>query len=230
MNPTRIWTLGAVIAVIAVIGGAVGLGVQPQLAAASAAKAATTQTAGQNAATQLELARLSRVAAKQSDLQTDADNLRWAIPRTLQLSTFATQLRSVAALDGVQITSLAPGDATPYAAPVAAPVAATSTTTSSTATPSPSASAAAESTTTAGTTADPGWFGKIDPAITATNFLVIPVTIIVTGEESAGLAFTEDAQRMRRLFVADTVTFQEGADADSVPTTTISGEMYALKR
>jgi hypothetical protein len=235
MNPARIWTIGAAVAVIAVLGIAFGLGVQPQLAAASVAKAATAQTEAQIDTTQAELAGLSRAAAKQADLQADADDLRWAIPRTLQLSTFSQQLRNVAALDGVKITGITTAPAVPYvsgvsaAVPAATAVAGAQPTPAPTATPA-AATAEASAEAAAGTSADPGWFGKTNPLVSKANFLVIPVTIIVSGDEAGGLAFAEDAQRMRRLFVADTVTFEQSAGGDTPSTTTIAGNMYALKR
>lgn len=206
MNASRIWTLGAVVAIVAIVAGAVGLGVQPQLAAASAADAATVQAQAQNGTTQIELARLSKLAATQSTLDATNSTLGSAITGSLRLSTFSRQVRDTAVLDGVKLVTLSPGDATPY-------------------TPAAASSSAESSTTASGAAA--GQFGRTSTQITAANFTLIPVTITVSGTESAAIQFASDVQHMNRLFAVDTVTYSKGTEGS--PSTTISGSIYALK-
>jgi Tfp pilus assembly protein PilO len=216
VNTSRIWTLGAVIAVVAIIAAGFGLGVQPQLAAASAADSSTTQAQSQNSTTQVELAQLARLAATQSTLEATNATLGSAVTGSLRLSSFSRQVRTVAALDGVTLISLSPATAKPYAAAPSGTAAASTASTAST-----------TSTTTASAT--PGEFGKVDALITPTNFVLIPITITVSGEEAAAVQFASDAQHLNRLFAVDTVDFATGNAAGVAPTTTISGSIYALK-
>ncbi|MBW4042761.1 MAG: hypothetical protein HIU86_11680 [Acidobacteria bacterium] len=220
MNANRIWTLGAVVAVVGILAAGFGLGVQPQLAAAATADAATAQTNTQIATTQVELARLSRLAATQTTLEATDSKLGSAVTSTLRLSTFSRQVRAIAALDGVTLTSLDPSTAKPYAPLVAA----TAGTTSST------SSGAATSTTAAPAATTPGSFGKTNALITPANFAIIPVSITVTGPEAAALQFASDAQHLTRLFAASNVTFAAGTSTGEPATTTVSGSIYALQR
>lgn len=226
MTTARLWTLGAVVAVLALIGGAIGLGVQPLLAAAATADASTTAAHAQNDGLRLELAKLSRVAATQSALEAQSAALTTAIPETLKLNTFTRDLRDTAALDGVVIESIVPATGSPYAAPASSvqqPAVAPS------ASPSPSASASAAPSAAPAPVAPvkSPWFGKTDPLITGANFVVVPVTLVVTGTNAATLAFATDVQQMGRLFAVSSVT---SATTDGVTNVSIVGAMYALER
>ena len=212
MNTSRIWALGTGVAIVGIVAAAVGLGVQPQLAAASAADSSTKQVQTQNATTQIELAGLSRLAATQSTLEATNGKLGSAVTGSLRLSTFSRQLRNAAALDGVTLVSLSPSTAITYAA---APAAADSTSTTTT--------------TSTKSGAAPGDFGRTSPLITAANFTLIPVTVTVTGDEAASMQFASDAQHLNRLFAVDTVGYTAASTDGTVSTTTISGTIYALK-
>jgi Tfp pilus assembly protein PilO len=213
MNAARIWTLGAVVAIVGILAAGFGLGVEPQLASASAADATTMQAQSQNVTTQGELARLSRLAATQSALEATNAKLGSAITGSLRLNTFSQQLRDVAVLDGVTLISLVPSTGKPYAAAPAAVAAA----------------AAPSSSVKAAPAAVPGEFGKSDPLITAANFTIIPVTITVAGTEAAAIQFASDVQHLRRLVAVDTVAYTAGTTDGQSPTTTISGDIYALR-
>ncbi|WP_375406666.1 hypothetical protein [uncultured Amnibacterium sp.] len=220
MTTARLWTLGAVVAVLALIGGAIGLGVQPLLAAAATADASTTAAHTQNDALRLQLAKLSRVAATQSALEAQSAALTTAIPETLKLNTFTRDLRDTAALDGVVIQSIVPATGSAYAAPASSvqqPAAAAT----------PSASAAPSAAPAPVAPVKSPWLGKTDPLITGANFVVVPVTVVVTGTDAATLAFASDVQRMGRLFAVSSVT---STTTDGVTNVAIVGAMYALDR
>ena len=217
MNASRVWTLGAVVAIVAIVGAAIGLGVQPQLAAASAADAATSQANAQSSTARIELARLSRLAATQSALEATNAKLGSAITGSLRLSTFSQQVRDTATLDGVTLVSLNPGTAKQYAPVLVA--AAPAATASSASTPAAAAAAPART---------PGQFGTASPLITAANYTLIPVTVTVSGTEAASVQFASDLQHLSRLFAVDTVSYAAGTGG-TAPSTTISGSIYALK-
>ncbi|WP_375389756.1 hypothetical protein [uncultured Amnibacterium sp.] len=228
MNPTRIWTVGAVVAVVAIFGAAAGLGIQPHLAAAAASDASDQAAAAQNLQTNTEIARLTRVAATQSTLETTRTDLDWAVPPSFRINSFSKMLRDAAAVNGVTITDFAPSSPTVYA-PVAEATAvapaATGSSASASATPTPAATPAPAPTT------DPKspWFGVNDPAITAANFTVVPVTVTVEGPASGVVAFATDAQQQRRVFAVTTVSTQLDKTT-GVTTGVIAGYIYTLAK
>lgn len=227
MNPFRIWSLGAGLATVAILGATTLLWVQPQLGAAADADASTAQVVKQNAATSLELGRLSRAAADQANLDATEAGLEKAVPSSLKLNTFSRQLRTTAILDGVTIQSLAPDTGVPYsvsgagapapAASAAAPVAAATAT---------SSAVAGAATGAAPVTKSP-WFGKTDPLITGANLTVVPVTVVVTGSESAVLQYASDVQELDRLF---TVASVNTTTAEGLTTATLTGSIFSLVR
>jgi hypothetical protein len=227
MNATRLWTLGAVVAVVAILGGAFGLGVQPHLAAAAEADRSAASATTQNSATELEIARLTKVAAKQPALEATDRALRIKVPDVLRMNSLSRMLRNTAALDGVEVEAFTPGNPTAYA-PVSSDGSTTTSSapaSSSSSTPAPTASA-----TPAAVPADPKspWFGTTDPAITVTNFTVIPLTVTVTGPQRGVLAFASDAQEMERLFAVSTVSTV--VDDSGLTTGVISGYVYTLDK
>lgn len=211
MSTTRVWTLGAAVAVLAIFAIAYVAGIQPFLLAATAADASTASITKQTTASRLELARLSRVAAKESTLAAQERTLARAVPSALRLNTFSRELTGIAAADQVTIQSLVPSVGTSYAAPAGA----TATT------------AAATATTAAAPAAVSGWFGKTDPAITAANFTVVPMSVVVVGSEKAVLQFASDAQKADRLYAVSAVST---TTANGVTTGTLVGSVYALAR
>lgn len=232
MNTSRLWTVGAIGAIAAIGAGAVILGVQPALAAASTADASTAQTEQANSASQARLIGLAKAAATQSALTAENNRLGRAATGSLRLNSFSQQLNAAAEIDGVSITAVNVGEAKDYLAPVApaeaTPAPASSATPS--ATPSPSVSAAPDPAAVEAAAVASGLFAKTDPLISAGNFTVVPVSVTVTGDEAAGIGFAQDVQQMFRLYAVDTVTFSRGTAAGEPSSTTVSGNIYALRR
>lgn len=222
MNTVRVWTIGAVAAVVVILGVAFGLGVQPRLQSAAAADAQTAQVAAQNATVQADIARLSRAAAGQASLEAQDAKLQQAVPSSLKLNTFTRDLRNLAVLDDVSIESLAPSAGVAYAAPAEAapPVA-----------PAPAASPAPTASPAPSTAPAPvgpsGWFGKTDPAVTGANFTVIPVSVVVRGTASAVQQFASDVQKGDRLF---TVQSFNANRTDGAVVANLTGAIYAVQR
>lgn len=221
MNSARLWTLGAVVAILALLGGAAGLGVQPLLAAAAAADATTATTNTQNAASRVELARLTRVAATQSALEAQSADLELAIPSALQLNTFTRDIRKIAERDGVTLDSIVPAAGTAYVPPVTAEPAATAT---------PAATDGEAAAPAPAETADPRspWFGATDPMVTSDNFVLVPVSIVVKGTAAATTAFATDVQQGDRVFAVN--SFTSTTNPDGVTTAVLGGVIYAIDR
>lgn len=225
MNPTRIWTVGAVVAIVAIFGGAAALGIQPHLAAGAAADSSTLAAEAQNAQTSTEVARLTRAAAKQSALAKTQNDLDWAVPPSFRMNSFSQMLRDAAASDGITITGFSPAAPTLYVPPVtAAPAAAAGSTGSPTPSPNPTPTVVAPVVPDAKSP----WFGVNDPSINAGNLTVVPVTVTVKGSAAGVVAFASDAQTQRRLFAVTTVstTYDKSTGAT---TGTIAGYVYTLQ-
>lgn len=224
---TRVWAAGCAGAVVVLAAGGWFIGVQPQLAHADEASAAATATESQVATTQAKVAALSKAAASQADLESKVAVLDKAVPSALQANTFVRRVNSVAALDAVDLQSIAVGGAVAYTAPEAAgaSTAAAAATPSAAATPAPSETTAAAAPAVAAAPV----LAATDPLVTSQNFTVIPMTVVVKGTGSAGLQFIKDLQRDERLYLISAFTTSADPDDPSNVTTTITGSIYALK-
>lgn len=196
----RIWIPGAALATILALTGGWFIGVQPQLAAAAASDATTSTVEAANAATHVRLVQLSKLAAKSDEMRADEVVLQKAVPAILKPNTFVRRVNEVAALDGVGVTAVTPGSATAYTA-------------------APSLTGSSSEGTIA--------LGRVKPSITAANFTVVPVSVTVTGSDSAVWQFADDIQNDQRLFA---ITSVSTALNEGVVTATFGGSIYTLKR
>jgi hypothetical protein len=204
MNPNlRIWGLVSGAAIVAVLAGGWFVGVQPQLAAAQTATQTAMGQESQNQVTRVKLAGLTRAAAKVDAMNAQNAVLLTSMPAILKPNRFIHRVSEVAALNGVTVTSVAPGIATAYTAPA------------------PAAAAA-------GAPAPPA-LAVTDPSITAANFTVVPVTVIVTGGAFSVLQFTHDMQNDERTFAVTGYQTSKAEDSSQVMAT-ITGSIYTLKR
>lgn len=226
----RIWGAGCVVATAAIVAGGLLLGVQPQLAHADEANAAAANTEAQVAAAQGKVAALSKVAASQAELEAKATALDKAVPTALQANTFIRRVNTVAALDVVDVQSIAVGSATAYTVPQGAGAAAASAAAAAApaATPTPSSTPSATVAASVPVVAAPV-LAATDPLITGQDFTVIPMTIVVKGTSAAGLQFIKDLQRDERLYlISDFTTSTDSENASNV-VFTLTGSIYALK-
>lgn len=226
MNTTRLWTIGAVLAmvVIAVLGWIVG--VQPQLTSAASSAAQTMTVTATNARYQATLDKLKADHEKLPELQQELAALTASVPASTDSSSFVKELNEVAAARGVTITALTFSDAVGYKPPAAPVPAASSSAPTSTATPVPAASASPATGTTPAAPAP-----VTNPLVTATNFFASPVQVAVTGQLANVLDFLDGAQKGTRLFLvtslSSTPSTAEGAPAGTVEAT-IGGYIYAV--
>lgn len=229
---TRIWVGGCAGAALLIAAGGWFLGVQPQLDHAAQADASIPALDAQVGAVQTRVAALSKVAAKQGELEAEAVTLTKSVPATLQANTFIRRMNTIAALDAVNVQSVTVGSATAYTQPaaIAAKAAAAAAAAAPAATPAPGASASA-SASTAPVAAAPAApvLAAADPSITGANFTVIPMTVVIKGTGSAGLQFVKDVQRDERLFLVTSVTTSADQDDPSAVTTTLAGSVYAVE-
>ena len=227
MDRNRLWTIGALLAMVAVVALGWFLGIQPQLASASTASQnlATTQT--QNAASSASLAKLKSDFEGIANLKQNLAALRDSVPSSAQISALVTELDSLAGEHQVLVKSIGVSDAKAYTPPLvvaATPAAATSSNPSPTPTPAlTGAPVSAPATPTAPVLVT-------NPKITAANFIAIPVQLAITGPYSNVLDFVRGLQTGPRLFLVTALSTKSSTDkvaAGSVDAT-VGGIVYVL--
>jgi Tfp pilus assembly protein PilO len=183
-------------AVVLLIVGALVL-VQPQLAAAGVVDLQRADIEQQSETSRAELAELESDSGRLPELQAELDELRASIPASLDSSAYLTALGGLASSSGVTLSTITVESGQPYA--VAADAA-----------------------------ADPAVLATIvtSPLITADSFVLIPVSLGVTGSRDQVLAFLDGLQHGSRLFLVTSYSAAGGGDGGVVAT--ISGYIYVI--
>ncbi|RIX30313.1 hypothetical protein [Amnibacterium setariae] len=197
----RIWGAASGAAVVALLAGGWFVGVQPALASATESAQTASSVDAQNTATTARIASLSKAAAKSDALEAENAKLLKSVPTILKPNTFIRRINEVAALDSVDVVSISPGDSAAYTAPEGI----------------------------SGVGASSLALGTTDPAISAANFTVVPVTVAISGQPDAVLQFTHDIQNDERVFAINSVQTSK-SDTGSGVSSTLSGFIYTLKR
>jgi Tfp pilus assembly protein PilO len=216
MDKNRMWIMGSVIVMVAVVALGLLLGIQPQLAAVATANDARAAVEASNAGQALVLTKLKSDFAGIDALKAELVPLQASVPSGTDMPRFVTQLGTLAGSTSVTLSGMTVANAVPYAAPAA--LASTGTTDAATGTP-----AAATPLTNA--------------QITATTFASLAVQITVTGSYAHALDFISGLQSGQRLYLVTGITTAptaaaatEGATAGSTGdvTATITGLVYVL--
>ncbi|TFB87091.1 hypothetical protein E3O44_08055 [Cryobacterium algoricola] len=211
MDKNRIWMIGSVLVMVAVVGLGLLLGIQPQLAAVATADDARVGVEATNASQAAVLAKLQADFAGIDTLKADLVPLEASVPSGTQMPRFVNQLDALAKSTSVTLTGMTVADAVPYAAP--APLASTGTA------------------GTAVVAAPP----VTNSLITATNFASLAVQITVVGSFDHSLDFVNGLQSGERLFLVTGLTTSK-AEADPAAkgkastdvTAVITGFVYVL--
>ncbi|MBF4580458.1 hypothetical protein [Frigoribacterium sp. VKM Ac-2530] len=236
MDRNRIKMIVAALSGVAVLALGFLLGVQPQLASASAAAEQRSTVETQNEGLRATLAQLVTENDQLSTLAADRDTRRASVPDAADMPELIRQLDEMADAAGVPVTSFTTADAVSYEMPAsaAAPVADAATTEGTAPAEGADASAAAP-TEAAGPTA-PTTF--TDPAVTAANFSTIAVTVDIEGSYDQALDFVDRLQKGSRLFLVTTITSSEageGTDSEGEPvaadaqTWTVGGLVFVMQ-
>jgi len=229
MDKTRLWMIGSVIVMVAVVALGWVVGVQPQLDQAAAAETQIAQVDQTNAANRAVLDRLEKDSTNLPALKKSLASLAASVPTQSANPAFMDELNGFAAANGVVISAWAIADGQPYVPPVApaAPAAASGGGAASTATPSPSATPTPAPTSTAPAAPVAGMPPVVSPLITKDNFTVVPVSFTVTGPYPNVVAFLHAAQTGERLFLVN--SFSSGPAASGVGVDgKVSGFSYVL--
>ncbi|TFC91824.1 MULTISPECIES: hypothetical protein [Cryobacterium] len=217
MNKNRLWTISSVLVMVLVLMLGVLLGIQPQLAATSAANDQRISVQASNAGQAAVLVQLKEDFAGIDKLKADLAPLSDSVPNGTDIPAFVNQLDALASASQVTLTGITVADAVPYA-PVVAPVEAATETTQD-ATPEPTTSAAPAPTA--------GVPPVTNPQITVDNFASLAVSITVSGSYANALNFVSGLQTGSRLFLVSGISTSKEAESVDV-TATITGLVYVL--
>ncbi|PZE87220.1 hypothetical protein [Curtobacterium sp. MCBD17_032] len=229
MNKNKLSLVIALVVTVAVLAGGWFLGVQPLLAQSADNGRQQEAIDSTNEANQAELARLAKAAGDLGTTKAELAALRASIPSSEDTTPFLKALDGSATAAGVRITTITIGDAQPYVGPTATDGAdgADGGSSATAATPAPTATPSAAATPAVPTAPVP----VTDPAITGTNFTVMPVTVAIAGSYDQALAFTKAVQGGDRLFLVNRIAATD-ADEDAPPMTaqawSLSGFVYVL--
>ncbi|PZF57364.1 hypothetical protein DEJ23_07720 [Curtobacterium sp. MCSS17_008] len=222
MTKHRLSLVIALVVCAAVLAGGWFLGVQPQLAAAAANQTQQATIDATNDKNRAELTRLAKAFSGLGETKAELDRLRASVPSTVDTESFVREIDADATAASVQVTNVTIGDAVPYApaADSAAEPDASSNGTSAASAAPPTADSEVPSAQAA-----------TDPAITGSNFSLVPVTVAVKGSYDQALAFTKAMQSGARLFLVTGIAAaseDDGATPMQSQSWSLSGSIYVL--
>lgn len=225
MDKTRLWIIGSVLVMVAVVALGWLLGIQPQLDQATAASAQTASVESGNTVKAAVLAKMKKDSENLGALKKQLTELGTSVPSKAEWSSFGDELNGMATANAVTIVASTAGDGQAYALPEspAAAAPAAGSTGGSTATPSPTPTPTA----TAAPVKVPGSPPLTSPLITSADFTLIPVSVTVRGSEDQVLGFVRSAQNGSRLFLVNGLTIDPSASAPGFDAQ-LSGYIYVL--
>lgn len=212
MDKNRMWVIGAILAIVVTLAGGWLFGISPQLTAAATANSDRANVMAANSRNEILLAKLKRDYQNIDVLKNQVLTLQESVPTAADVSSFVTELNSLANARKVTLKSITVSDAKAY---------------------TPTTQAAAAKTTPSGSP-------QTNPKITTVNFVTIPVQIGVSGDYGKVLDFVNDVQLGRRLFLVSALSSMGSTNSKGVkgsPTTSggsqrvdssITGYMYVL--
>lgn len=195
---TRIWALITVVLSIGVLAAGWFLGVSPFLQARASAEEQRAAAESQNAGIESAIAVLKKQKDDIATFEKRNAELELAIPNDIESADIIRTLNDLAGSTAVTISQISFSDPLPYTPP-------------------------------SGEVTDPELapLPVTDARITGDNFLLVPISLSVTGGWNEVLAFTHGIQTGERLMLVTKVatTADEG-----IFTTSLSGAMYVLIR
>lgn len=196
MTTNRLWIIGALIIIVAMIAGTYLIGVAPQLAVISAANVDLQTAQQQNAGYREAINVLKKDFQDITTLRSGLKDLREEIPAELDQTTLLGQIGEIGTAHEVSVESITfdtpinyvPGDSTDEQVLAAM------------------------------------------GSVSAGNLYVIPMALTVNGTMEHVLAFLNDLQNGKRLFLAYEVNFAAAGDDPTTGTLTlgIAGQVFVL--
>jgi Tfp pilus assembly protein PilO len=113
------WVIGAVLTIVLIIGGGWIVGIQPQMSAIADANQKRATVQSQNAMSQALLVKLKKDYEGIDKLKQQLNSLRVAVPSSAEISTFVTELNTLASSRQIIVKSISVSDAKPYSPSIA---------------------------------------------------------------------------------------------------------------
>lgn len=232
MDKNRVWMIGAVLVIGAVVVLGWVLGISPKLSDASAHSAERETTLAQNAAYEAQIVTLKKQFEDIDSLKADLSDIVQAVPGSAEIPALLDELNQVAASSEVVMSGFTSNDAQAYDPALLAIVDPASAAPVAEVTPAPAQSAATDAAVVAANAATTGVAGTssaggVDPRITATNFIAIPISITVEASYTNVLDFVSGVQAGHRLVLVTAVSTTEPTVEGTV-TGTITAFVYVL--
>lgn len=208
MNSNRIWALGSLVIIVAVLAGGYFLGVSPKLAAAAAADASREEIDQQNASYEQELAQLKTEYADIDARRADLASARVSVPSEAEDAEFVGELHALQESSGATVKGFTVSDPKGYMpvvteAPVAPAPEGEQTAETAADTSTPDSTITADTTPAAvSTPAVPG-----AELMTPETFVAIPYSISISGTLEQTEAYVAQLQSATRLFLVTKLTF-----------------------
>ena len=179
MSRSKSLFIGALLIVIAIIGGGWFLEISPQRAITSHLNSERANVLALNAKNQLLLTQLKKEYQSIAPLKSQLDLLTHSIPPTANVSAFIAELNSTANIYNVTIKSIVVSDAKPYTLAAQAPA-------------------------NSGSKEPPA--PESNTKINSANFVIIPLQVSISGKDADVLDFVNGIQNGQRLFLISTFT------------------------
>ena len=236
MDKNRLWVIGSVLVMGAILALGFVLGIQPQLKSASAAQSERLVVETSNAEQAVVLAQLKEDFAKIDEVRRTLAPLTISVPAGTEMPAFVNQLSELAGKSQVSLTGITVSEPQAYATVV--PPAAAAPVEEVAAADAAPVDAAVAAPAPAAPVATAGVPPVVDSRITAGNFASLSVQISITGDYSQVLDFVNGLQSGSRLFLVSgitttTVAAEGGAEgtepiAAGAVDATITGLVYVL--
>ena len=208
----RLWAIGASFVIVAVLLMGWFLGAAPRFAEIADNDLQREAAEAQNLIQEANLARIKDDFERIEELRAELAAMQLAIPSTNSLSTFIGELNKLEAQSKVEITNLTTTDATPFELAV----------------PEAEVPPVAEEGGEGGTPAAPVTPEPAAPAslLSPDEFVLIKVSLEVTGSQAEVLNFVNALQGASRLYLVTALTL--AGNAQEGYTATIDGNVYVV--
>jgi len=122
MNSIRLWAIGTVVVVIAVVALGWFVGIQPLLTQTATAQSNADAVDAVNAQEQAKLLQLKEEYENIDEIRAEVEEAQLSIPASAGLSAFILQVNSLAAATGVVVSDIATGEGVLYVLPEGATI------------------------------------------------------------------------------------------------------------
>jgi nucleoid-associated protein YgaU len=222
VDKNRIWVLGSVIVMVAVVALGFLLGIQPHLKTIAAARADSAAVEAVNLTQTATVDALKLDFAGIDEVRAGLEPLNMSVPTGTEIPAFVNQLSDLAARSQVTVSAITVADAVAYAPVVATPA-------EESAPVAEDAEATEVVPTEVGSVATAGIPPVVDALITADSFASLNVQLTIQGDYDRVLEFVDGLQTGGRLFLVSGISTSNSTGEGVVGVeATISGLVYVL--